>query len=179
MHKEDPMQTPDPAMPSSTPLAPANAGQAPLPIVVAFYRRLRNLPLGAWADVALGAAPIGDDRRPAAGDPSSAAQARARLREIMNVRPRVVARHRRTVQQTVAVAEGFVHRAVAARMKKVALTASLALAARPWLTEETFARLYAPFADLIPLDELTADPSAAPRARRPVELDGGAAGAMC
>ena len=123
MHKEDPMQTPDPAMTSSSPLAPATAGQAPLPIVVAFYRRLRYLPLGKWADVALGAAPIGDDERPAAGDQSAAAQARARLREIMSVRPRVVARHRRNAQQMVAVAEGFVHRSVALRMKKVALTA--------------------------------------------------------
>jgi hypothetical protein len=39
-------------------------------------------------------------------------------------------------------------------MKKTALAAALALVARPALGEADFARLYAPFADIVPLTEI-------------------------
>jgi len=58
------------------------------------------------------------------------------------------------VDELVSVAEGFVAPGTTARMKKVALTAALALVARPDLSEEDFEWLYAPFADTIPIDSL-------------------------
>jgi hypothetical protein len=147
----DPVTTPRPE-PLATPASSESAS-----IVLAFYQRLRRLPLGLWADAA----------RPAAALPgvARAAQlpgkhARAQLREVMNARPRTVARHRRRVQHAVAVAEGIVDGPAAMRMKKVTLAAALALTARPLLPEDVFARLYAPFAELIPLRDLSSPPRA-------------------
>jgi len=167
------MQPLDPATTPSVSRTPWSAASEPAPIVLAFYRRLRNLPLGQWADAA----------RPAPSASSDSALpdmslARAELRAVMDARPCVVARHRRSVQHAVSVTEGFVHRSVAGRMKKITLTAALALAARPSLPEEIFARLYAPFAELIPLHDLLAPRRAA--AHGPGELAvEGRAGAMC
>lgn len=119
-------------------------------IALEFTDRLRHLPLGAWADAA-GAAPPAD-----AHDQAPAAAARARLRVIADDMPSVVIQLRARVNNVVGAAEGFVHQSAVGRMKKTALTAGLALVARPALGEEDFARLYAPFADLIPARELDA-----------------------
>jgi hypothetical protein len=121
------------------------------PVVVEFNQRLRKLPLGAWADAAVQNEEPGRVEPPAAGEqlpPTEAA--RARLRQIADDMPSVVTQTRRYVHDLVGVAECFVEPEVVARMKKTALTAALALVARPALGEEDFARLYAPFADFIP-----------------------------
>jgi hypothetical protein len=119
-----------------------------------FTERLRRLPLGIWASVA--------EARPARapGGESDAegadAAARARLRRAADEMPGTVARLRQRVYGLVAVTEGFVPPGASARMKKVALSAALALAVRPYLTEADFARLYRPFAEVIPLETLPA-----------------------
>jgi hypothetical protein len=73
----------------------------------------------------------------------------------MDEAPGVAMQTSRRVRNMAAVANGFVHPADVVRMKKTALAAALALVARPMLGEADFARLYAPFADIVPLHELT------------------------
>jgi hypothetical protein len=120
------------------------------PSVLRFADHLRRLPLGVWADLAT--------RVEVGGSPEDAATrgalARARLRRIVD-ELEGVGRVRQRVQGLAATAEGMVHPTVARRMKKVALTAAFALAARPQLGEEDFERLYAPFATAIPLEQLS------------------------
>lgn len=124
------------------------------PLAASFLERLRRLPLGAWADAARaldesGALTLSGD----VSTPLSDA-ARARLRWLMDEMPGVTTKARRRVHDLAAVAQGFLHPREVARMKKAALTAVLALVARPDLDEDEFARLYAPFATLVPLDVL-------------------------
>lgn len=140
------------APPTAAPLR-AQHVSAELPaIVVDFYQRLRQLPLGVWVDAAQAVEPTtGRVEPPAPGEQLPPADAaRARLRSIADGMPSIVTQTRRFVHDLVGVAECFVHPAIVARMKKAALTAALALVARPALGEEDFARLYAPFAGFIP-----------------------------
>jgi uncharacterized protein (DUF2342 family) len=119
--------------------------------VMEFYLRLRRLPLGEWARAASQAA------AESASDPeqpSTCAIARARLRDISERMPRAVTRIRSRVHDLVSMAEGFVSVAEMRQMKKAALTAALALAAREELGETDFLRLYGPFATLIPHEHL-------------------------
>ena len=120
------------------------------PVVLAFLESLRQLPLGAWSDAVRRTEEL-DARRP--GSPERNAAGRARLRHLVESAPSLTARIRTRVHDTVAVLEGFVHPVDVLRMKKAALGAALALAARDDLDENDFARLYAPFAELIPLSE--------------------------
>ena len=126
------------------------------PAAVAFLERLRRLPLGVWADAA---ARLDDEGGLATDDGVSTPvtdAARARLRQLVDRTPTVAARVRRRVHDLVAVAQGFLHPREVARMKKAALTAALAVHVRPALRPDEFARLYAPFAALVPLETLDA-----------------------
>lgn len=129
------------------------------PLVRGFYQHLRRLPLGIWAKLAED--PELDDaehpfllRADEHRSSSPDRRARARLRQIIDEMPGAAAQVRARVHGLVAVADGFVHPRAVARMRKVALTAALALVARPKLTEEEFGLLYRPFARAIPLNEL-------------------------
>lgn len=123
-----------------------------LPESVKMFRtELRRIPLRSWANAAR---TLTSD--PAEGGAPVASPARARLRAAIEHRPEVTARIRRSVDGLVAVAEGIVHPRDARLMRKAALSAAFALAARPDLDEADFADLYRPFAELIPLTALEA-----------------------
>ena len=68
--------------------------------------------------------------------------------------PGAVTRVRGRVLELVSCAEGFFRPDTLRRMKKAALTAAIALTARPQLAQEEFDRLYEPFAGVIPLEDL-------------------------
>jgi hypothetical protein len=144
---------------------PFRAAEIPVS-VQRFSERLRHLPLGIWAELAerfdQG---YTDDGMPNAMETVAA---RHRLREIVDRMPNAVARVRSRVIGLVSCAEGFFRPEVLMRMKKVALTAALALAARPYLAPEEFERLYAPFAAVIPLEDLVLAPAASVDGERSV-----------
>ncbi len=141
----------------STPPVTLEHGVAIPPVVLAFLQRLKRLPLGIWADVAFTRTARTADVTVRNGAASSLAEARARLRKLIDTRPGLAARIRPRVYELAGVAEAFLHPAVVARMKKVGLTASLALGVRDHLSEEDFEQLYAPFAELIPIKELAGE----------------------
>ena len=118
------------------------------PVAMAFCERLRHLPIGTWAD----AVQLSTAAPP--GGVAATAAARVRLRDVMNDLPVVTTQLRRRVADLAAVAERFVRPPTVARMQKAALTAVMALVARPRLGSEEFGRLYAPFATIIPAHEL-------------------------
>ena len=143
---------PHPMPTSATPSAPyRDVGELP-PIVRAFLERLHRLPLGAWVDAGRRLEEL--DRRGTLGGRRSANSVRAQLRALVEDVPHVAQRVRERVLDLVAATHGFVHPAEAARMKKAALAAALALAARPSLDAERFAEVYEPFAALIPIASL-------------------------
>ena len=148
------MQAPETATTAPAQLPAFRPCTSPAPVVLAFYERLRRLPLGAWVEIGEALDAKADESTPDGG--IALASARAQLRRVVDGSPRLAARHHRRVQQVVTEADGVVHRSVSASMKKAALSAALALVVRPMLAEDVFARLYAPFSDLIPLDELSA-----------------------
>jgi hypothetical protein len=120
-----------------------------------FFTRLRKIPLSAWIDAAV---PLADVRGDDDFESEPTAMARARLRAVVDRMPGGLTLAKSRVQDYAAVAEGFAPHGIVSRMKRVALTASLALIARPHLSRTEFERLYRPFEKLIPADEL-------PRAR--------------
>ena len=120
-----------------------------------FFTRLRKIPLAAWIDAAV---PFADVRGDDDFESEPTAAARARLRAVVERMPNGLTLAKARVQDYAAVAEGFAPHGVVSRMKRVALTAALALIARPHLSRGDFERLYRPFATLIPANEL-------PRAR--------------
>ena len=120
-----------------------------------FFARLRKVPLSAWIDAAV---PFADVRGEDDFESEPTAAARARLRAIVDRMPAGLTLAKERVQDYAAVAEGFAPHGVVSRMKRVALTAALALLARPLLSQAEFDRLYKPFSALIPVEEL-------PRAR--------------
>ena len=146
---------------ASDPIVDADALRRPAgdelpPVALAFLERLRRVPLGAWADAGRRLTELDERERRALGRAGSGADAavRAVLRRAVNARPRVAAQARQRVSHLAAVAQGFVHPADVARMKKAALAAVLALIARDELGEQGFAAVYEPFAELIPLAAL-------------------------
>jgi hypothetical protein len=145
---------------------PFRAAEIPVS-VLRFSDRLRHLPLGIWAELAerIGQAHA-DDGAPIAT--IELAVARHRLRQVADGMPSAVTRVRGRILEMVSCAEGFFRPEVLLRMKKVALTAALALAARPYLAPEEFNRLYEPFAAVIPLEDLGVAPAAAFEGDRPV-----------
>lgn len=119
----------------------------PARTVVRFYARLRKLPLGVWAELA--------DTEPSARAISAAALKRLHAR--LDRLPGISTRVNRRVHELTAVAEEFVPAAAASRMKRVALSAALALLVREQIPEEDFRTLYEPFATVIPVAELEGD----------------------
>jgi len=128
-----------------------DAGELP-PIVQRFLERLRRLPIGAWVDAGRRLEEL--NRRGTRGARRSASTVRAQLRRMVEEMPHVAPRVRTRVLDLVAATEGFVHPAERARMKKAALAAALALAARPSLGDERFTDAYEPFAAVIPIESL-------------------------
>ena len=132
-------------------LSPAPSSASGLPSsVLWFLEQLRRLPMGAWADAARSAEMA---RRPAMDGSSLHAAGRARLRHAVDASPVLTTRVRARVHDIVGVLDGFLHPVDVLRMKKAALDASLAIAARSALEPDDFATLYAPFENLIPLPE--------------------------
>ena len=132
------------------------------PYVVAFFRRLKRIPVGAWSQQASTdphtATPrFAESALPAierSPDAEADRAARARLRAIMDTMPSAVRRIRQRIDHEVAVIDGMAPRVIVARMRRAARLAACAIAARPWLTPDEFDRLYRPFSELIPVDEL-------------------------
>lgn len=143
-----------PSTPPRTTTQEIRSAEIPLS-VQRFSERLRHMPLGVWAELAERVNVHLADA-PASREANASAAARARLREIADQMPGAVVRVRGRVLELIACAEGFLRPDVLVRMKKVALTAAIALAARPQLASEEFDRLYAPFASAIPLEDLAA-----------------------
>ena len=142
------------------------------PVALAFLDQLRRLPLGSWADAGHRLAELDtNERRTLAhgGDPSGAT-VRAVLRQVVNATPRVAAQARLRVLHLAAAANGFVHPADVARMKKAALAAVLALVARRELGERNFAAVYDPFARHIPLATLPESDMEIPTAGNPASV---------
>jgi hypothetical protein len=124
-------------------------------VVLPFLVRLKRVPLATWMRASL---PLADGPDDDDFDSPLSAAARARLRAIVEHMPSGVNFARSRVHDYVAVAEGFAPPVVVMRMKRVALTAALALLARPHLSAAEFDRLYGPFATLIPPSELGLSP---------------------
>lgn len=120
-------------------------------VVLPFLVRLKRIPLAAWMRASL---PLADGPAEDDFDSPLSAAARARLRAIVEHMPSGVKFARARVYDYVSVAEGFAPPAIVMRMKRVALTAALALLARPHLSAAEFERLYGPFMNLIPPSEL-------------------------
>lgn len=111
--------------------------------VIGYLNRLRRLPVGDWAAAA----------RRAAAD-GNAATAEATLRRVVGRMPALAAQTQRRVRNFVEVAGSCLPESDAAAMLHVALGAALALATRSIIGEEAFTTLYAPFAALIPPEDL-------------------------
>jgi hypothetical protein len=143
---------------------------AELPVAVKrFSERLRHLPLGVWAELSERIDYVREaDLTSYAEDHNAVAAARARLRQVADGMPNAVTRVRGRVLELVSCAEGFFRPDTLRRMKKVALTAAIALTARPQLAQEEFDRLYEPFAGVIPLEDLVVNPASAVQGERPV-----------
>ena len=136
--------------------------------VVAFFGRLRRVPIGTWCRMAgddphVTAPRSGSEGLPPASDspgdpllPEAQADrvARARLRELIEEMPGVARRIHRRIDDEVAVVAGIAPPEMVVRMRRAARLAACAVAARPWLSPEEFERLYRPFAELIPLGSL-------------------------
>ena len=123
----------------------------PTPLVRAFFAALRRLPLKTWMAVAslTWRAP----ESPFTEGPEYRLS-RRRLRKVLDGMPWIVGWVRSQVHDVVEVATAFIPGTAPRPLGRVALVAALALVARPYLSDTDFARLYEPFAGLIPPDEL-------------------------
>lgn len=121
------------------------------PAVQQFFSGLRRLPLDAWAR---GSRSVRIDPQGRAEEPMELKAARAKLRLALDRMPRALGRAKGRVKDIIEVASDFTDTKVTcAAMQRVAITAVLALIARPYLAEDEFAMLYGPFAELIPIEE--------------------------
>jgi hypothetical protein len=110
------------------------------PAVLAFMEHLRCLPLRDWAQ---------------ASDQVGSSPPRAHLRREMDRAPRLARVARRKIDDLLAATEGLISDPTRHAMRKVALTAVLAVAARERLSPGAFEHFYAPFAELIPVESLS------------------------
>jgi hypothetical protein len=130
--------------------------------VTAFLTRLRRTPADAWSRSAAADEHVVAKVRPGSAAPPAERReearedrlARARLRVILDSMPMVARRVRRRIDEELALLDGIATVGMLTQMRRAARLAAFALAARPLLTDEEFARLYRPFATLIPPDEL-------------------------
>jgi hypothetical protein len=112
------------------------------PALLSFLEHLRCLPLNAWAEAAGRLGPHAT---------------RASLRREVDRSPELARRARRRIDDFLSAAEGLMSEPQLHAMRKTALTAVLALDARDRLSPADFGELYAPFAELIPLETLVED----------------------
>ena len=125
------------------------------PIVVDYLNRLRQLPVGAWADAGQ-ALQMAEQTSGNSGRPGPVAAARATLRRVVGQMPGLAVQTQRRVQDMVEIAGACLHAETVAPMRRAALTAALALATRDAIGDKAFERLYAPFEPFIPHAELEA-----------------------
>jgi hypothetical protein len=126
--------------------------------VLAFFGQLRRVPIGAWCQLGENDLHLlpGDEleRQMAAMDLACEAQAdrvaRAHLREVMETMPNAVRRIRNRIDREIGIIDGIASPATLRRLRRAARLAACAIAARPALSPGEFARLYRPFAELIP-----------------------------
>jgi hypothetical protein len=132
--------------------------------VVAFLGQLKRVPVQAWHYAAQSDPHIeGGEASPddtawgaanAAFDTDADRAARARLRDAMETMPHAARRIRRRIDHELAALEGIVSATAVTCMRRAARLAACAVAARPLLSADDFARLYRPFEALIPLHRL-------------------------
>lgn len=134
-------------LPPGPPAAMAAAYGDRTQILQRFLNHLRRLPLESWMRIAESAPMALTDR---AEEPEEVRAARVRLRAVMDTMPVALRQAKRRVHDIADATAGFTPRTLNASMKRVALTAALALVARPYLFENDFAALYAPFSEAIP-----------------------------
>ena len=130
--------------------------------VMAFFGQLRRVPIGAWCELADSDPHVATssdlERQTAAVDIAREAQAdrmaRAHLREVMETMPSAVRRIRSRIDREIGIVEGIASPGTVRRLRRSARLAACAVAARTFLSPGEFARLYRPFAELIPTTEL-------------------------
>ena len=139
---------------TGTGAAAGSACSASLPApAVEYLRRLRGLPLYAWAGAARAVETIRAQGN-TEDDARTTAAAHAALRDTVEAIPGLAIHMRRCVDNLAAIAETCLDAEDTVRMQRAALCAALAVAARAELGEQLFRRLYAPFEPLIPSEEL-------------------------
>ena len=119
------------------------------PIVLDYLNRLRQLPVGAWADAGQ-ALHMAELTIGSSGRPGPVAAARATLRRVVGQMPALAVQTQRRVQDMVEIAGACLQAETVAPMRRAALSAALALATRDAIGEKAFERLYAPFEPFIP-----------------------------
>jgi hypothetical protein len=124
------------------------------PLVQQFFSRLVKLPLEAWVRASVRLDRATEALTDQSVEDSAGAAARAKLRQVMDEMPAALTRAKRRVHDISDVATGITAEAVRGPMTKAAVTASLALIARPYLSAQEFVRLYYPFAEIIPVETL-------------------------
>ena len=130
--------------------------------VIAFFGQLKRIPIATWNRCAQADPHVGARERDGAPpdavttllDEQADQEARARLRDAMEAMPGVVGRRRRGRDPGVTLRGGVASTETVTRMRRVARLAACAIAARPLLPPDDFARLFRPFVELIPLDRL-------------------------
>ena len=123
----------------------------PTPLARAFFAALRRLPLSTWVAVAR---LTWRSKEEPFTESAEYRLARRRLRQVLDGMPWMVGWVKRQVTDTVDVAAAFLPGVAPKPLMRVALIAAFALVARPYLSHTDFARLYEPFAALIPPDHL-------------------------
>jgi len=126
--------------------------------VLAFFGQLRRVPIGAWCQLAENDPHLlpAEEAEPhataieLARETQADRQARAHLREVMETMPNAVRRIRNRIDRDIGVLEGIASPTSVRRLRRAARLAACAIAARPLLSPSEFARLYRPFAELIP-----------------------------
>lgn len=131
--------------------------------VTAFLTRLRRVPADAWYRAATEDGHIVARRRPGATLAPAVLRrrevredeaARARLRAVMDSMPAVARRIRRRIDEELTVLDGIATVSTLTQMRRAARIAACAVAARPFISDADFERLYRPFERLVPTEEL-------------------------
>ncbi len=127
--------------------------------VTAFLARLRRIPAESWFHSASSDAHILARLQPDRGmgsglDVQEDALARGRLRGAMDRMPGVARRIRRRIDEELTNLDGITTVGSLTQMRRAARLAAFALAARPLLSPDDFARLYRPFDSLVPPADL-------------------------
>lgn len=132
--------------------------------VARFLHRLRCIPASTWLETIEVDPHLHGSARPGAAPQARIAfaleeqadyVARQRLHDALESMPAVVRRIRHRINTDLAIFHGILPEAAVQRMRRAAHLAAFALAAHPLLDADDVARLYRPFAELIPPPRLT------------------------